>query len=54
MMLCGEGIWRIFEERLPIGIYLCHSFLSPAKLECSFPSDKKSKGTSVFPTVSVD
>jgi hypothetical protein len=53
MMLCVEGIWRIFEDRLPIVIYTGHSFLSPATLERCVPSDMKIKGTSISLTLSV-
>ena len=54
MTLCIEGIWRIFEERLPIDIYTGHSFSSPAKFERWVLSDVKIKSTSVAPTLSVD
>jgi len=54
MMLCIEGIWRSFEDRLPIVIYTSYSFMSPAKFERCIPSDMKIKGTSVSPTLSVD
>jgi len=53
-MLCIEGIWWIFEDRLPIVIYTGHCFLSPAKFERCVPTDIKVKGTSVSPTLSVD
>jgi len=52
-MVCIEGIWRIFENRLPIVIYTGHSFLSPAKFERCVSSDMKIKGTSVSPSLSV-
>jgi len=52
-MVCAEGIWQIFEDRLPIVIYTGHSFLSPAKFERCVPSDIKIKGTSVSPSLSV-
>jgi hypothetical protein len=54
MTLCVEGVWRIFEDRLPIAIYTGHSFLSPAKFKRCVPSDLKIKGTSISPTLSVD
>jgi hypothetical protein len=53
MTVCAKGIWRIFEDRLPIVIYTGHSFLSPAKFERCVPSDMKIKGTSVSPSLSV-
>ena len=54
MMLCIEGIWRSFEDGLPIVVYTGNSFLSPAKFERCVPTDMKIKGTSVSPTLSVD
>jgi hypothetical protein len=54
MTLCVEGIWRSFEDRLPIVIYTGHSVLSPAKFERCVLSDMKMKGTSVSPNLSVD
>jgi len=54
MMLWVQGIWRIFEDRLPIFMYTGHSCLSPAKFERCVPSDMKMKGTTVSPTVSID
>jgi len=53
MTVCAEGIWQIFEERLPIVIYTSHSFLSPAKFERCVQSDMKIKGTSVSHSLSV-
>jgi hypothetical protein len=53
MIVCTEGIWQIFKDRLPIVIYTGHNFLSPAKLERCFPSDMKIKGTSVSPSLSI-
>jgi hypothetical protein len=52
--LCVEGIWRIFDYRLPIVMSSGQSFLSPAKFERCVPPDMKIKGTSVSPTQSVD
>jgi len=54
MTLCVEGIWRIFEDRLPIVIYIGHSVLSPAIFERCVPSDMKIKRTSVSPALSID
>jgi len=54
MTLCVEGIWQIFEDRLPIVVYTGHSFLSPAKFERCVPSDMKIQGTSVSPVLRVD
>jgi len=54
MMLCFEGIWRIFTDRLPIVVYSGHSFLLPAKFERCVPADMKINGTSVSPTLRVD
>ena len=54
MMLCIEGIWRIFEHTLPIVICTGHSCLSPAKLERCVLSDMKIKGSSASPALSVD
>ena len=54
MMLCIEGIWRSFEDGLPIVVYTGNWFLSPAKFERCVPTDMKIKGTSVSPTLSVD
>jgi len=51
--LCIEGIWQIFEDRLPIVICTSHSFLSSEKFKRCVPSDIKIKGTSVSPTLSV-
>ena len=54
MTVCVEGIWRIFEDGLPIVIYTGHSqFFSPAKFERCVPSDMKIKGTSVSPSLNV-
>jgi len=52
--LCVQGVWRIFDDRLPIVLYTGHSFLSPAKFERCVLSDMKIKGSSVTPTLSVD
>jgi len=52
--VCVEGIWRSFDDRLPIAIYTGYSFLLPAKVERCVPSDMKSTGTSVSPTLSFD
>ena len=54
MMLCVEGIWRIFEDRLQIVIYTGHSFLSPEKFARCILSDMKIKGTSVSTTLGID
>ena len=54
MMLCIEGILRIFEDRLPIVIYTGHSVLSPTKFKRCVPSDMKIKGTNVSFALSVD
>jgi len=54
MTLCIGGVWRIFQDRLPIVIYSGHSVLSPAKSERCVPSDMKIKGTNVSPTLRVD
>ena len=51
--LCVEGIWRIFDDRLPIVMFTGHYFLSPAKFERCVRSDMKIKETSVSPTRSV-
>jgi len=51
--LCVEGIWRIFEDRLPIVIYTGHSILSPAKSVRCVTSDMKIKGSIVSHTLSV-
>ena len=51
--VCVEGIWRIFEDRVPIVIYTDHSFLSPAKFKRCVLSDMKIKGTTVSPRLSV-
>jgi hypothetical protein len=48
-----EGTWWIFEDRLPIVIYIGHSLLSPAKFERCIPSDMKLKETSISHTRSV-
>jgi hypothetical protein len=53
MTLCVEGIWHIFDDRLPIVIYSGHCFLSPAKFDRCVPSDMKIKAISVSPTLSV-
>jgi hypothetical protein len=53
MTVYAEGIWRIFEDRLPSVIYTGHSFLSPAQFERCVSSDMKIKGTSVFTSLSV-
>jgi hypothetical protein len=53
-ILCVEGNRRIFEDRLPIVIYIGHSVLPLAKFERCVPLDMKIKGTSVSPTLSVD
>ena len=54
MSLYCEGVWRIFEDRLPIGIYGGYSFLWPGKCEWCVPSDTNIRGTSVSPTLSID
>ena len=54
MTLCVEGIWRNFENRLPIVIYTGNSFMWPAKLKRCVPSDMTIKGTSVSPSLSAD
>jgi hypothetical protein len=54
MTLFVEGVWWIFDDRLPIFIYAGHSFLSPAKFERCIPSDIQIEGTSVSPTLSID
>jgi hypothetical protein len=54
MTLCVEGIWRSFEDRLPIVIYTAQSVLSPAKFERCVLSDMNIKGTSVSPTLTID
>jgi len=54
MMLCVEGIWQIFDDRLPIVIYTGYYVLSPAKFERCVLSDMNIKGTSVSPTLSFD
>jgi len=53
MTLCVEGIWWIFEDRLPIVIYTGHSFLSPAQFQKCVQSAMIIKGTSVSPTLSI-
>jgi hypothetical protein len=53
-MMCIQGIWRIFEDRLPIVIYTGHSFLSSGKFERGDALDMKNKGTWVSPTLRVD
>jgi hypothetical protein len=52
--LSVEGIWQIFEDRLPIVIYTGHSLLQPATFERFVPLDNKINGTSVSPTLRVD
>jgi len=52
--LCVEGIWRIFEDTLPIVIYTGHSFLWPAKFERCVPSDMEIMGTSESTTLSIE
>jgi len=52
--LSDEGIWQIFEDRLPIVIYSGHAVLSLANFEKCVPWDMKIKGASVSPTLSVD
>jgi hypothetical protein len=54
MTLGVEGIWWIFENRLPIVRHIAHSFLSPAQFERCVPSDIEIKETCVSPTLSVD
>ena len=51
MMLCVEGIWQIFDHRLPIVLYPAHYFLLAAKFERCIPSDIRIIGTSVSPTL---
>jgi hypothetical protein len=51
--VCAEGIWQIFQHRLPVVIYTGHSVFSPANFERCVPSDKKIMGTSVSPSLSV-
>ena len=53
MMVCIEGIWRIFEDSLPIVVYTGYSILSPAKFERCVTSDMKIMGTSVSPSLSI-
>jgi len=53
MKLCVEGICGIFEDRLPIAIYIHDTFISAAKLERCVPSDLKIKGTSISPTLRI-
>jgi hypothetical protein len=43
IMLCVEGIWWIFEDRLPIGNYTGHSVLAGPEFERGVPSDMKIK-----------
>jgi len=52
-MLCVEGIWWNFEDRLEMAIYTGHSALSRAKFKRCVPSDMIIKGTSVSPTLSI-
>jgi len=52
--LCIDGIWRIFQHRLPICIYSGHTFLSPEKFERCVPSDMLMNRTSLYPTLSID
>ena len=52
-MVCVEGIWRIFQARLPIVIYTGHSVLSPAIFERCILSDMKIHGTSISRSLSV-
>jgi len=54
MMLCVEGIWRIFEDRLPIVVYTAHLLLLPGESERCVPSEMKIEGPSVSPTLSID
>ena len=53
LTLCIEGIWLIFEDRLPIVIYTRHFVLLAAKFERCVLSDMKIKGTGVSPTLSI-
>jgi len=53
-MLCIEGIWRIFEDRLPIVTCTSHFFLLPAEFERCVLLDMKMKGTGASPTLSAD
>jgi len=53
MTLCIEGIWQIFEDRLPIVIYTGHSVLLPVKFKRCVPLDMKIKAASVSPTLRV-
>jgi len=48
-----EGIWRIFEGRLPIGLYSGYSVLTQEKFERCVLSDMKIRWTSVSPSQSV-
>jgi hypothetical protein len=54
MTLFVEGVWRIFEDRLPFVIYSGHCVLSPAYLERCVPLDIQIKGTSVSHILRVD
>ena len=51
--MCTEGIWQIFEDRLPIAMYTGYSLMSPAKFESCVPSDMKINETSVSLSLSV-
>jgi hypothetical protein len=51
---CIEGIWRSFEDRLPIVIYIGHCVWWPEHFESCIPLDMNIKGTSVSPTLSID
>jgi hypothetical protein len=51
--LCVEGIWRIFDNRLPIIKNTGHSVMSQAKLERCVSLDMKINGTGVSATLSV-
>jgi hypothetical protein len=48
-----DGIWRIFDDTVPMVIYTGDSFFLPAKFERCVPLEMKTKGTSVSPTPSV-
>jgi hypothetical protein len=54
MMLNIEGLWRIFQDGLPIVIYTGHLFLSPAKFGRCVLLDMIIQRTSVSPTLRVD
>ena len=54
MTVSIEGMWRIFEDRLPIVIYTAHCFVSIAQFGRCVPSDMKIMATSVCPPWRVD